>query len=50
MLRNGTFWNDLGPDHVHRRAPEQQARHLARQIARLGFTCTLTPQAGPVSV
>jgi hypothetical protein len=49
-LRHGTFYQDLGPDHFHRRSPAQQAEHLARQIARLGFTCTLTPQAGPVSV
>ena len=50
MLRHGTFYHDLGPDHFHRRSPAQQAEHLARQIARLGFTCTLTPQAEPVSV
>jgi transposase len=50
MLRDGTFYRDLGPSHFHRRTPEQHANHLARQIARLGFTCTITPQAEPVSV
>ena len=50
MLRDGTFWRDLGPDHFHRRSPEQQAAHLARQIAKLGFACSITPQAQPVSV
>jgi transposase len=50
MLRDGTFWRDLGPDHFHRRSPAQQAERLARQIARLGFACTITPQAQPVSV
>ena len=50
MLRDGAFWKDLGPDHFHRRSPEQQADHLARQIARLGFACTITPQPEPVSV
>ncbi len=50
MLRDGTFYQDLGADHFHRRSPEQQAHHLARQIARLGFTCTLAPQPEPVSV
>jgi transposase len=50
MLRDGTFWNDLGPDHFHRRSPEQQANHLAQQIAKLGFACTITPQPEPVSV
>jgi transposase len=50
MLRDGTFWRDLGPDYFHRRSPEQQAHHLARQIARLGFTCSLGPAHGQVSV
>jgi hypothetical protein len=50
MLRDGTFWRDLGPDHFHRRSPEQQAHSLARQIAKLGFTCTITPQIQPVSI
>jgi transposase len=50
MLRDGACYQDLGPDHFHKRSPEQQAEHLARQIARLGFTCTITPQAEPVSV
>ena len=45
MLRDGTFWRDLGPDHFHKRSPEQQAEHLARQIAKLGFTCTITPKS-----
>jgi hypothetical protein len=30
--------------------PEQQAAHLARQIAKLGFACSITPQVQPVSV
>jgi hypothetical protein len=50
MLREGTFWRDLGPNHFHRRSPEQQAQHLARQIAWLGFACTITAQPEPVSV
>jgi transposase len=50
MLRDGTFWRDLGPDHFHRRSPEQQANHLARQIAKPGFTCSITPADATVSV
>jgi transposase len=50
MLRDGTLWHDLGPDHFHRRSPERQAEALARQIAKLGFTCTITPQTQPVSI
>jgi hypothetical protein len=50
MLRHGTFYHDLGPDHFHKRSPEQQAEHLARQIARLGFTCSVIPREDLVSV
>ena len=50
MLRDGTFWCDLGPNHFHRRSPEQQAQHLAQQITKLGFTCSLTHAHGQVSV
>ena len=50
MLRDGTVYQDLGADHFHKRSPEQQAQHLARQIAKLGFTCSITPQTQPVSV
>jgi transposase len=51
MLRDGTCYTDLGADHVRRSSPEAQANRLVRQIAKLGFTCTLTPvTAEPVSV
>lgn len=51
MLRDGTFYQDLGPDHFNRTTPEVQVNRLARQIAKLGFTCTLAPAAtGEVSV
>jgi transposase len=46
MLRDGTFYQDLGPDHFRRATPEDQANRLARQIAKLGFICTLAPAAG----
>ncbi len=45
MLRDGTFYQDLGHDHFRRAAPEVQAKRLARQIAKLGFTCTISPAA-----
>ena len=41
MLRDGTFYQDLGADHFRRATPEVQASRLARQIAKLGFTCTV---------
>ena len=43
MLRDGTLYQDLGPDHFQRDSPEAHAARLARQIARLGFNCTITP-------
>ena len=49
MLRHGTFYQDLGADHFHRRSPEQQVQRLAWQIAKLGFACTITSQPALVS-
>ncbi len=43
MLREGTLYQDLGTDHFRRTSPEAQANRLVRQIAKLGFTCTLAP-------
>jgi transposase len=51
MLRDGTFYQDLGAGYFHRDSPEVQAGRLAKQIAKLGFTCSLTPaHTGAVSV
>jgi transposase len=51
MLRDGTFYHDLGADHFNRTSAETRANRLVRQIAKLGFTCVLTPaSAGSVSV
>jgi len=51
MLRDGTFYQDLGAKHFHRASPDEQANRLARQIAKLGFTCTMAPtQAKEVSI
>lgn len=43
MLRDGTFYQDLGADHFNRASSEDQAKRLTRQIAKLGFNCVLTP-------
>jgi hypothetical protein len=48
MLRDGTFYQDLGADYFRRASPEDQANRLARQIVKLGFTCTLAPASGSV--
>jgi len=51
MLRDGTFYQDLGANHFHCSSPEDQANRLARKIASLGFTCVLNPAtASTVSV
>jgi transposase len=52
MLHDGTFYRDLGGAYFLRQTtPEDQANRLARQIAKLGFTCSLTPMpAHEVSV
>ncbi len=47
MLRDGTFYQDLGPDHFRRATPEDHANHLARRIAKLGFSCSITPTSRP---
>jgi transposase len=49
MLHDGTVYQDLGANYFHKRSPEQQARHLAQQIAKLGFTCSIMPQPDMVS-
>jgi hypothetical protein len=43
MLRDGTFYFDLGADHFDRNTAEARANRLVRQIANLGFACTLRP-------
>ena len=43
MLKDGTLYRDLGPDHFNRSTPEAKAIRLARQIAKLGFSCHIQP-------
>ena len=42
MLRDGTFYKDLGANHFQHASPQAQANKLAKQIAKLGFTCTIS--------
>ena len=42
MLRDGTFYRDLGADHFQTASPKAQAQRLASKIAKLGFSCTIT--------
>jgi transposase len=43
MLKDGTAYRDLGPDHFDRCSKEVQARRLVRRLADLGYAVELTP-------
>src|SRR5256885_7073134 len=43
MLKDGTAYADLGPDHFDRRSREIQARRLVRRLADLGYAVELAP-------
>ena len=43
MLKDGTFYQDLGADHFNRRRPDAQARRLLKRLASLGFSVELKP-------
>jgi transposase len=45
MLRGGTFYQDLGPDHFDRRAKGDRTARLVRQLTALGYT--IKPSACP---
>jgi len=45
MLKDGTFYEDLGAVHFDRRRPETQARRLLKRLAELGFSVELKPAA-----
>ena len=44
MLRNGTFYQDLGPDHFARRSRGDRTARLVRQLTALGYTVQPPPQ------
>ena len=41
MLKDGTFYEDLGAAHFDHRRPETQARRLVKRLAELGFSVEL---------
>jgi transposase len=45
MVRNGTFYNDLGPDHLQHRAKPIQAKRLVAKLIGLGYDVEIKPQA-----
>jgi transposase len=45
MLKDGTLYHDLGPDHFDRRAKARQARNLLTRLHNLGYAVQITPLA-----
>ncbi len=45
MLRDGTFYQDLGADYFTRRDQERTTRRLVQKLTNLGFQVTLNRAA-----
>jgi transposase len=45
MLKDGTVYEDLGPEHFDRRGKEAQTRRLIRRLTDLGYKVTIAPLA-----
>ena len=45
MLKDGTFYQDLGPNHFDQRTKERQKNRLIKRLADLGYAVELIPQA-----
>jgi len=45
MLKDGTMYQDLGPNHFDARAKERQKNRLIKRLADLGYVVELSPQA-----
>jgi transposase len=43
MLKNGTLYQDLGPDHFDKRAQGKQVHRLIDRLRNLGFAVQITP-------
>lgn len=43
MLKHGTLYHDLGPDHFHRRSKHSQIRRLLTRLQNLGYSVEITP-------
>jgi len=43
MLKDGTLYQDLGPNHFDARSKERQKNRLVRRLAELGNTVELAP-------
>jgi transposase len=45
MMRDGTLFQDLGPDHFNRQDPGKTAARLARKLEQLGYVVNVRPAA-----
>jgi transposase len=43
MLKDGTTYQDLGPNHFDRRTKERQINRLVQRLADLGYAVELAP-------
>jgi transposase len=43
MLKDGTVYEDLGPDHFSRRSKTTHAQRLVRQLQRIGYAVDIKP-------
>jgi len=43
MLKDGTFYEDPGPNYFDRRNKNQQANKLMNHLQNLGFSVTIQP-------
>src|SRR5262245_14229364 len=43
MLKNGTLYQDLGPDHFQRRSKHAHTQRLIRRLRDLGYAVEITP-------
>jgi transposase len=50
MLRDGTTYQDLGPDHFDKSAKEQVTKRLVRRLTELGYNVELKPVAADLSL
>jgi hypothetical protein len=47
MLRTGTVYQDLGPNHLGQRSQCDRTARLIRQLTALGYTVQLPAQRAP---
>ena len=47
MIKNGTFYQDLGADHFERRAKPTQIKRMLQKLSSLGYEVTVKPLVGP---